>query len=253
MVTDLETPLVERALASLAAELHRREHMLAAVGANFIEDYTDHAVAQSLPPLPPLLLAIDEFASMARELPDFITGLVNIAQRGRSLGIHWCWPRSGRRGWCRRRSAPTPTFARRAGGRPRAVADMTAPAPSIRRDLRTDAMAGGVIGVGLAVVVTGFPSGVRSSGASRDPLLRPRVRLCVPWDRARYLGTMQSVPLSRAPQTDAGLHAVAHPARAGRRRRVRRDPARADRRARRRGWLAKPVRTALSCCRAGGP
>ena len=25
---------------------------------------------------------------MARELPDFVTGLVNIAQRGRSLGIH---------------------------------------------------------------------------------------------------------------------------------------------------------------------
>src|SRR5262249_10551291 len=30
----------------------------------------------------------DEFAAMSRELPDFITGLVNIAQRGRSLGIH---------------------------------------------------------------------------------------------------------------------------------------------------------------------
>ena len=31
---------------------------------------------------------IDEFASMVRDLPDFVTGLVNIAQRGRSLGIH---------------------------------------------------------------------------------------------------------------------------------------------------------------------
>jgi S-DNA-T family DNA segregation ATPase FtsK/SpoIIIE len=36
--------------------------------------------------LPRLLLVIDEFASMARDLPDFVTGLVNIAQRGRSLG-----------------------------------------------------------------------------------------------------------------------------------------------------------------------
>ena len=25
---------------------------------------------------------------MVRDLPDFVTGLVNIAQRGRSLGIH---------------------------------------------------------------------------------------------------------------------------------------------------------------------
>ena len=39
-------------------------------------------------PLPRLLIVIDEFASMVRELPDFVTGLVNIAQRGRSLGIH---------------------------------------------------------------------------------------------------------------------------------------------------------------------
>ena len=39
-------------------------------------------------PMPRLLIVIDEFASMARELPDFVTGLVSIAQRGRSLGIH---------------------------------------------------------------------------------------------------------------------------------------------------------------------
>ena len=34
------------------------------------------------------MIVIDEFAAMTRDLPDFITGLVNIAQRGRSLGIH---------------------------------------------------------------------------------------------------------------------------------------------------------------------
>ena len=36
----------------------------------------------------PASIVIDEFASLVRELPDFVTGLVNIAQRGRSLGIH---------------------------------------------------------------------------------------------------------------------------------------------------------------------
>ena len=91
MVTDLDAHLVERALVSLSAELTRREHILAAAGAKDIEDYTSsqaRAGASRLEPLPRLLIVIDEFASMVRDLPDFVTGLVNIAQRGRSLGIH---------------------------------------------------------------------------------------------------------------------------------------------------------------------
>ena len=89
MVTDLDTHLVERALVSLGAELNRREHMLAAAGAKDIEDYVDIAAKRpELAAIPRLLIVIDEFASLARELPDFVTGLVNIAQRGRSLGIH---------------------------------------------------------------------------------------------------------------------------------------------------------------------
>jgi DNA segregation ATPase FtsK/SpoIIIE, S-DNA-T family len=89
MVTDLDTHLVQRALVSLSAELTRREHVLAAAGAKDIEDYRRFSDRDSrLPPLPRLVIVIDEFASMVRELPDFVTGLVNIAQRGRSLGIH---------------------------------------------------------------------------------------------------------------------------------------------------------------------
>ncbi|WP_326803921.1 FtsK/SpoIIIE domain-containing protein [Streptomyces sp. NBC_01788] len=89
-VTDLDTHLVERALVSLGAELRRRETQLAQAGAKDIEDYLDKRSrgGDVLPPLPRLMLVIDEFASMVRELPDFISGLVNIAQRGRSLGIH---------------------------------------------------------------------------------------------------------------------------------------------------------------------
>ena len=34
------------------------------------------------------ILIIDEFASLVEELPDFVTGLVGIAMRGRSLGVH---------------------------------------------------------------------------------------------------------------------------------------------------------------------
>ncbi|MEU7432752.1 FtsK/SpoIIIE domain-containing protein [Streptomyces sioyaensis] len=89
MVTDLDAHLVERALESLGAELHRRERILAQVGAKDIEDYQDLVRRDpGRAPLPRLLLVIDEFASMVRDMPDFVTGLVNIAQRGRSLGIH---------------------------------------------------------------------------------------------------------------------------------------------------------------------
>ena len=95
MVTDLDTHLVERALVSLTAELTRREHILAAAGAKDIEDY-QIVLDRSRPargvrppePMPRLVIVIDEFASMVRDLPDFVKGLVNIAQRGRSLGIH---------------------------------------------------------------------------------------------------------------------------------------------------------------------
>jgi len=88
MVTDLDEHLVSRALESLSAELRQREHTLAGAGAKDIEDYTRLTDVDGREPMPRLLIVIDEFASMVRDLPDFVTGLVNIAQRGRSLGIH---------------------------------------------------------------------------------------------------------------------------------------------------------------------
>jgi DNA segregation ATPase FtsK/SpoIIIE, S-DNA-T family len=91
MVTDLDAHLTQRALASLAAELTRREQLLATAGVKDIEDYTallDRQPDRLLEPMPRLVIVIDEFASLARDLPDFVTGLVSIAQRGRSLGLH---------------------------------------------------------------------------------------------------------------------------------------------------------------------
>ncbi|MDQ1286452.1 MAG: segregation ATPase FtsK/SpoIIIE, family [Actinomycetota bacterium] len=90
MVTDLDGHLTTRALESLGAELRHREHQLASAGAKDIEDYT---AARALPggpaePMPRLMLVIDEFAALVAELPDFVTGLVDIARRGRSLGVH---------------------------------------------------------------------------------------------------------------------------------------------------------------------
>ena len=89
LVTDLDSHLVERALRSLRSELTRREHVLAASGAKDVEDHDEHLARGGLGErLPRLLIVIDEFAALAKELPDFVSGLVGIAQRGRSLGVH---------------------------------------------------------------------------------------------------------------------------------------------------------------------
>ena len=87
MVTDLDGHLTSRALVSLGAELRRREHQLAAADAKDIEDYLAGRQPGD-PPMPRLMIVIDEFAALVAELPDFVTGLVDIARRGRSLGVH---------------------------------------------------------------------------------------------------------------------------------------------------------------------
>ena len=87
MVTDLDQHLTRRALASLDAEVLRREELLAEAGAKDIGDYLT-TVAGTAPPLPRLVIVVDEFATLVDELPDFVTGLIGIAMRGRSLGVH---------------------------------------------------------------------------------------------------------------------------------------------------------------------
>lgn len=87
LVTDLDPYLTQRALSSLNAELKRRERLLEqAGGCKDIENY----LAAGAPggSLPRLVLVIDEFAALTAELPDFVAGLVDLARRGRSLGIH---------------------------------------------------------------------------------------------------------------------------------------------------------------------
>ncbi|MDX6250108.1 MAG: segregation ATPase FtsK/SpoIIIE, family [Kribbellaceae bacterium] len=87
MVTDLDGHLTTRALASLAAELHRREYQLKGANAKDIEEYLER-MGPDDERMPRLLIVIDEFAAMVSELPDFVTGIVDIARRGRSLGVH---------------------------------------------------------------------------------------------------------------------------------------------------------------------
>ncbi|MEO7555910.1 MAG: FtsK/SpoIIIE domain-containing protein [Acidimicrobiales bacterium] len=86
MVTDLDEHLGERALRSLEAELRHRERVLRDAGTQDLPAYL-HAGSPA-GPLPRLAVIIDEFATLATELPDFLGALVGIAQRGRSLGVH---------------------------------------------------------------------------------------------------------------------------------------------------------------------
>lgn len=85
LVTDLSPHLVRRALTSLRAELHHREHLLNRKKAKDLLELEKRGD----PECPPaLVLVIDEFAALVGEVPEFVDGVVDIAQRGRSLGIH---------------------------------------------------------------------------------------------------------------------------------------------------------------------
>lgn len=85
LVTDLSPHLVRRALTSLRAELHFREHLFNRKKA---KDLLELEKRRDPETPPALILVIDEFAALAGEVPEFVDGVVDVAQRGRSLGIH---------------------------------------------------------------------------------------------------------------------------------------------------------------------
>lgn len=83
-VTNLDGLLAMRALTSLRAELNRRMDLMQGRAkdlAEMIEKYPEDAP-------PSLIIVVDEFATLVKEIPDFVAGIVDISQRGRSLGIH---------------------------------------------------------------------------------------------------------------------------------------------------------------------
>jgi S-DNA-T family DNA segregation ATPase FtsK/SpoIIIE len=89
MVTNLDNRETERALASLDAELKRREGVLKGLAAKDVDDAWEHHPDQAATQgLARLVLVIDEFAELVHELPEFVKGLVRIARVGRSLGVH---------------------------------------------------------------------------------------------------------------------------------------------------------------------
>jgi S-DNA-T family DNA segregation ATPase FtsK/SpoIIIE len=85
LVTDLSPAMVRRALTSLSAELRFREELLAEHGAKDLIELERHGVVGAPPSL---VIVVDEFAALVKEVPEFVDGVVNVAQRGRSLGLH---------------------------------------------------------------------------------------------------------------------------------------------------------------------
>ena len=85
LVTDLSPHLVRRALRSLGAELTYREHLFAA---KHVKDLQELEKTGDPETPPSLVIVVDEFAALVHEVPEFVDGVVNVAQRGRSLGLH---------------------------------------------------------------------------------------------------------------------------------------------------------------------
>ena len=88
-ITNLDGAQSMRALASINAEIHRRERLFREFEVNHINQYQKKFKnGEAKEPLPHLFLISDEFAELKANQPDFIKELVSIARVGRSLGVH---------------------------------------------------------------------------------------------------------------------------------------------------------------------
>lgn len=92
VITNLadELTLVDRMADALAGEITRRQEILRAAGN--LAGVTDYAAARKggadLPPLPALLVVVDEFSELLAQRPELVDLFVMIGRLGRSLGLH---------------------------------------------------------------------------------------------------------------------------------------------------------------------
>lgn len=85
-----DAQLTERARASIAGEVVRRQKVLRDAGnLASVSHYAElRRTRGDLPPLPHLLLVIDEFGELLTAEPEFIELLITIGRIGRSIGVH---------------------------------------------------------------------------------------------------------------------------------------------------------------------
>lgn len=94
-ISDLSGSILYRALVSLQAEINARKicfnQAASALGVDKIDINSYHKYYKAgrlSKPLPHLVIIVDEFAQLKTQQPEFLTQLINVAQVGRSLGIH---------------------------------------------------------------------------------------------------------------------------------------------------------------------
>ncbi len=91
VITNLEdeAPLVERMYDALSGELNRRQEVLRRAG-NFanVTDYNLAAASGAHPPMPALVIVVDEFSELLGQHPDFAELFVAVGRLGRSLHVH---------------------------------------------------------------------------------------------------------------------------------------------------------------------
>ncbi len=94
-ISNLSGNILYRALVSLEAEIKSRQRIFneaaAALGVDKLDINSYHKYYKGgrlMTPLPHLVIIIDEFAQLKTQQPDFLAQLINVAQVGRSLGIH---------------------------------------------------------------------------------------------------------------------------------------------------------------------
>lgn len=88
-ITNLDGAQSMRALASIKAELQRRQRIFGEHDVNHINQYQKLVKqGEAEEPMPHLFLISDEFAELKSEQPEFMKELVSTARIGRSLGIH---------------------------------------------------------------------------------------------------------------------------------------------------------------------
>lgn len=96
-ITNLDGAGTARALASIKAELNKRQREFAVYGVNSINAYMTlykqrhdpkPDVTYPAKPLPHLVLVSDEFAELKANVPEFLDELTSVARIGRSLGVH---------------------------------------------------------------------------------------------------------------------------------------------------------------------
>lgn len=88
-ITNIDGKEIDRSLASIKAEIKKRQRYFAEYDVNHINDYIRlFKEGKTKYPLPHLILIVDEFAELKSDQPEFMKELISAARIGRSLGVH---------------------------------------------------------------------------------------------------------------------------------------------------------------------